>query len=170
MIAVADTSPINYLVLIGEQELLPALFGQVVIPLAVLEELSSTVAPRPVQEWIAIAPAWLNRRATLASSDPDMHHLDEGERQAIQLAQEMFADLLLVDDKAARKEATKRNLLTIGTLGLLDRAAEKGLLDFSIALNRLKQTSFYISPVVERFFLEREKQRKAGSRQQREQE
>jgi predicted nucleic acid-binding protein len=164
MIVVADTSPINYLVLIGEQDLLPALFGQVVIPEAVLEELLSTIAPRTVQEWIAIAPAWLIRRATTASPDPDLHHLDEGERQAIQLAQELQADLLLVDDKAARREAVKRNLPTAGTLGILDRAAEKGLIDFSTALARLKQTSFYISPLVERFFLERETQRRAGGR------
>jgi predicted nucleic acid-binding protein len=164
MIVVADTSPINYLVLIGEQELLPVLFGLVVIPEAVLQELSSSVTPRLVKEWVAIAPTWLNRRSTTSAPDAELNHLDEGERQAIQLAQELIADLLLVDDKAARREATKRNLSTIGTLGVLDRAAEKGLVDFSSVFFRLKQTSFYISPFVEQFFLERETQRKAGSR------
>jgi hypothetical protein len=45
---------------------------------------------------------------------------------------------------------------------MLDRAAAKGLVDFSQALQQLKQTSFYLSPSVERFFLERDARRKTG--------
>jgi len=97
------------------------------------------------------------------ASPPDttLSHLDEGEREAIQLAVESGADLLLVDEKAARREATSRGLATSGTLGILDRAAEKGLVDFAQALHRLKQTSFYLSSSVEEFFLKRDAQRRA---------
>jgi predicted nucleic acid-binding protein len=94
--------------------------------------------------------------------DMSLSHLDEGEREAIQLAEFLGADLLLVDEKAARKEAAKRHLSTSGTLGILDSAADKGLVDFFQALQRLKQTSFYISAAVEQFFLERNVQRKAS--------
>jgi predicted nucleic acid-binding protein len=168
MIVIADTSPLNYLVLIGEQEVLPALFNQIIIPETVFRELQATVTPQAVREWVTSRPRWLEIRKTTKEPDSGLSHLDVGEREAIQLAEELGADLLLVDEKAARREAAKRHLSTSGTLGVLDRAAEKGLIDFSKALQRLKQTSFYLSPSVECFFHERDIQRKAGRRQPRE--
>ena len=168
MIVIADTSPLNYLILIGEQEILPALFNQIIIPETVFRELQATVTPEAVRKWVTSRPRWLEVRKTTKTPDSGMSHLDEGEREAIQLAEELGADLILVDDKAARREATKRHISTSGTLGVLDRAAEKGLIDFSKALERLKQTSFYLSPSVERFFLERDTQRKADSKKPRE--
>jgi predicted nucleic acid-binding protein len=164
MIVVADTAPINYLVLIGEQELLPTLFGRVIIPEAVLQELLAVASPQAVREWIAKPPQWIEIRKSAMAPDRSLSHLDEGERQALQLAEELRANLFLVDEKAARREAVKRHLETSGTLGVLDRAAEKRLVDFSQAFRRLKQTSFYMSLAVERFFLEREQQRKASRR------
>jgi predicted nucleic acid-binding protein len=161
MIVIADTSPLNYLVLIGEQELLPALFGKIIIPEAVFRELQAAAAPQAVQNWSAQSPKWLDIRKAAKKPDRSLTHLDEGEREAIQLAEELGADLLLVDEKAARREAFKRHLSTSGTLGVLDRAAEKELVDFSEALQGLKQTSFYLSFSVERFFLERDRKRKA---------
>ena len=74
-----------------------------------------------------------------------LSYLDEGEREAIQLAEELGAELLLVDERAARKEAAKRYLATSGTLAILDRAADKALIKFISAFERLKQTSFYLS-------------------------
>lgn len=94
--------------------------------------------------------------------DATLAHLDAGEREAIQLAEACKADLLLVDEKAARREAAKRHLATSGTLGILDRAAEKRLVDFSLAFGRLKQTSFYMSSTVEQFFVEGERRRIAS--------
>lgn len=163
MIVIADTTPINYLVLIGAQDLLPALFGQVVIPEAVFRELQATATPPKVQQWIASPPQWLEIKRTTTPPDSGLSHLDEGEREAIQLAEELRADLLLIDERAARKEAAKRSLATSGTLGILDRAADKGLVDFAQALQLLKQTSFYLSSSVEQFFLNRDAQRKAGN-------
>ena len=161
MIVIADTAPINYLVLIGEQKLLPALFGQVIIPAAVYRELLATATPQVVRQWLSNHPQWLEIRQATMAPDTSLSHLDEGEREAIQLAEELGADLLLVDEKAARREAARRRLATSGTLGVLDRAAEKGLVDFFQAFQHLKHTSFYMSPTVERFFLAREAQRKS---------
>jgi predicted nucleic acid-binding protein len=162
MIVIADTTPINYLVLIGEIDLLPALFGQVSIPEAVFQELQAAATPLMVQKWITNPPSWLEIKNVTGAPDASLSHLDEGEREAIQLAEELGADLLLVDEKAARKEATKRHLATSGTLGVLDRAADKRLIDFAQAFQRLKQTSFYVTAVVEQFFLSRDAQRKSS--------
>jgi len=92
--------------------------------------------------------------------------LDVGERQAILLSQELHADLLIVDDRAARDEAAKRNLPAVGTLGVLERAAEKKLIDLPQILSQLKQTSFYISESLENLFLERDRKRKLAEQTQ----
>jgi predicted nucleic acid-binding protein len=162
MIVIADTTPINYLVLIGEQELLPALFCQIIIPEVVFRELLATATPQVVRQWLSNHPQWLEIRKVTTAPDTSLSHLDEGEREAIQLAEELGADLILVDEKAARREAARRQLATSGTLGVLDRAAEKGLVNFSQAFQHLKQTSFRMSPTVERFFLARNTQRESG--------
>jgi predicted nucleic acid-binding protein len=59
MIVVSNTSPINYLVLIGQIHLLSDLFEKIIIPQAVYSELSDASAPLPVQAWIADPPDWL---------------------------------------------------------------------------------------------------------------
>ena len=59
MIVVSDTAPINYLVVIGHSELLTKLYGDVVVPLAVLQELLSEKAPEPVRKWVETRPTWL---------------------------------------------------------------------------------------------------------------
>ena len=59
MVVVADTSPVNYLVLIGQIEILPRLYARIAIPSAVLGELRHPVAPEPVRDWSAHPPGWL---------------------------------------------------------------------------------------------------------------
>ena len=59
MIVVADTTPINYLILIEEIDVLPKLYGRVIIPRAVSEELMRSRAPLNVQEWMKQPPDWL---------------------------------------------------------------------------------------------------------------
>src|ERR1044071_4692604 len=100
MIVIADTSPINYLVLIHEAELLPRLFGHVFIPPAVWEELNDPDTPAPVRDWLTQAPSWLQVHPLHSPPDPELEYLDDGEREAIALAVELHADELI-----ARKEA-----------------------------------------------------------------
>jgi predicted nucleic acid-binding protein len=90
MIVVADTSPINYLLLIKEIDILAKMYGKVVIPRAVNEELL-----RPV------APDWLEIRTPVNAPDSSLTKLDPGERDAIMLAIELRADQLIVDDREA---------------------------------------------------------------------
>lgn len=149
MIVVADTTPINYLILIEQIDVLPKLYGRVVIPQAVCEELLRPRAPAPVRAWMLQPPDWLDVRTPNAiSDDPALAKLDAGERDAILLAEELAADQLIVDEILGRREAERRSLPVIGTIGVLREAAELGFLDLRNAFERLRQTSFHISPAI----------------------
>lgn len=76
MIVVADTSALNYLVLIDQVDLLPALFGEVLIPQAVFQELKHPKTPAKVQQWISHFPAWLEVRTVESVSSPALMKLD----------------------------------------------------------------------------------------------
>jgi predicted nucleic acid-binding protein len=153
MIVVADTSPINYLILIQEIDILPKMYGKVVIPLAVHEELLRPVAPEIVRAWISKAPSWLEIRIPNNAPDSSLAKLDPGERDAIMLATELRADQLIVDDREGRKHAEERRIPVIGTLGVLKEAATLGLLDLRLTVERLQTTSFYVAPDVLRNLL-----------------
>jgi len=146
MVVVADTSPINYLVLIANIDVLPALYKRIIIPPGVLEELRHPLAPKSVREWVANAPAWLdviNPKVTLV-----LPKLDKGETEAISLATEFRADALLIDEYAGRQEALRRGLKVAGTLAVLDEADHAGLLEFDDAVAALRRTSFHVSQAV----------------------
>jgi predicted nucleic acid-binding protein len=148
MIVVADTSPINYLILIEEIDILTKMYGRVVIPRAVRDELLRPSAPERVLAWIGQLPAWLEVHTPVNAPDALLVKLDPGERDAILLAGELRADQLIVDDRQGRREAEKRGIQVMGTLGVLREAATLGLLDLRIAVKRLQATSFYLAPEV----------------------
>ena len=85
MIVVADTGPINYLLLIGHIQILPTLFRQIVIPPAVLNELQATETPKEIRIWLASRPEWLHVQPTRAI-EASLVELDDGEQEAISLA------------------------------------------------------------------------------------
>jgi predicted nucleic acid-binding protein len=153
MIVVADTSPINYLILIDEIKVLHSLYGSIVLPWAVKAELLHPDAPEKVRLWMQNLPEWVLIRTAKQTADAGLDRLDAGEKEAILLAEELVADLLLLDESLGRREAKGRNLPVIGTIGILREAAELGLLDMRSALNRLKGTSFHISPSLLRAIL-----------------
>ncbi len=145
MIVVADTTPLNYLVLIGHVDILPQVFAQVLVPEAVMAELRHPAAPTAVRDWATNpAPAWLEVKKP-GTLEPALEFLGAGEREAIALALETSADALLIDERAGRREAAKRRLSVIGTLAVLDEAGRRGLIDFDAALVRLRQTTFRLS-------------------------
>jgi len=161
MIIVADTSPLNYLVLIREIELLPSLFGQVIVPHAVLAELRAAGTPEVVREWADSAPSWLEIR-TPSFIDAGIK-LGRGEVEAICLASELQADQLLVDDSKARKIALARGLMVAGTLNILEAAALRGMVDLPNALRKLQQTNFRAPADLVGLLLERDAERKESS-------
>ena len=143
MIVVADTSPLNYLIQVDCESLLPSLYKRVLIPAAVLEELGDPAAPASVNRWLLNVPTWVEVKKTTTSPDAALSFLDPGELQAIQLAQEQRADLLLIDERRGRLEAMRRGLATTGTLGILLTAAERGLIDAAAVFHRLiTETNF----------------------------
>jgi predicted nucleic acid-binding protein len=139
-LVIADSGPVNYLILIGEIDLLPRMFEKIALPLAVQAELADPRAPLRVRGWIATPPAWLEIHDTAGL--PQVSGLDEGETAAIALAEFLRADLLLIDERDGYRVARRKGLSVTGTLGVLDLAAEHGLIDFAQAITTLEQTTF----------------------------
>jgi predicted nucleic acid-binding protein len=160
MIVVADTSPINYLVLLGHIDVLPYFYARVLVPPAVWGELCDASAPEAVRSWMANAPSWIEERALKSPPDSALNFLDTGEREAIALAEELGADRMIVDETLAREEAQRRKLSVIGTLGVLRNAARANLLRLPETLDALQKTNFYVGPELIRSLLEEDAARR----------
>jgi len=144
MIVVSDTSPLNYLVLIASDQILEHFSGIVLAPPAVMRELQSAHAPVQVRTWALHPPAWLKIQAPRTV----LHfpRLGDGESEAISLAKEIQADLLLIDERDGSAAAKQLGLNVTGTLGILDLAASRGLISLPTALTALSATTFRVPP------------------------
>lgn len=145
IVVVADTSPLNYLIQINCEHVLVALYERVFVPAAVVQELDHPRAVAAVRAWLTRVPPWLIVREVASAPDPVLAMLDPGERQAIQLAKEEHADLLLMDEKLGVRIAREQGLAVTGTLGVLLQAARRGLVDMDTALTNLQATDFRCS-------------------------
>jgi predicted nucleic acid-binding protein len=165
MVVVADSSPLHYLILIDVVQTLPELFGEVLIPEAVFRELQNPGTPSVVANWLSHRPAWLRvERVAESLQDERLNKLGEGERDAIALSLARGLDvLLLIDEGRGRREAALRQIPFMGMLGVLDRAAARGLLDLPAAVERLLQTNFRIAPHLLKTLLDDDTQRKQSS-------
>jgi predicted nucleic acid-binding protein len=143
-VVVADTSPINYLIQIDAVELLPSLFGKIAVSAAVQAELMHRNTPSLVRAWMAQGAQWLEVRPNPGhwSHDAMPASLDVGERTTIELADVIDADLILMDDRDGVAFARVQGFAVTGTLGVLDLAAQRGLIDLIKAFTRLKATTF----------------------------
>jgi predicted nucleic acid-binding protein len=157
-LVIADTGPVNYLILIGHIDVLPRMFERVALPTAVQSELSNSLAPPAVQRWIADFPAWLEIAQTPAV--PLLTGIHKGKAAAIALAAAMHADLLLMDDRRGLRAAKQQGLRVTGTLGILDLAAQRGLAKFAQAVERLRQTNFRVPQAVLDTLLEKHTEKK----------
>ena len=157
-VVVSDTSPLHYLILCNAQTLLPRLFQQVVIPPTVFLELQQPNTPPPVRQWASALPDWCVVR-TPQSVNLTLD-VDAGELEAICLAQEIHADALLIDDRAGRNAAIQCGLAVVGTIGLLEEAAARGLIELAPTLVLLLKTNARISPDLIRAALTRDSARK----------
>ncbi len=160
MPVVSNTTPLNYLVLIRQADVLREVYGHVAIPQAVLDEMQHSETPAAVRKWTANPPDWLTVEQVGTVNDPALDELGAGEREAIVLAETIGASAIILDERVARQEAGRRGLLVTGTLGVLDRAAERGLLDLAEAFARLQQTTFRASQELYQRFLDRDADRK----------
>lgn len=143
MIIVADSSPLVALTNIEQLSILPRLFGTVTTPPQVILELANAKRPLAVQALAEVPPAWMLVRPPILN--PAIEHLHAGETAAINLATELRADLILIDEQRGRQAASQRKLQPIGTVGLLERAALQGWLNLREAFTRLRTTDFWVS-------------------------
>lgn len=158
---VSDTSPISYLVLIGAEDVLSALYGQVIIPEAVHRELRHPQGPEAVREWISLSPPWLVVEETRPDVEDREHNggldnLDPGERAAILLAEQEETSLLLIDERTGRSAARTRGLEVTGTIGVLGVAVRKGHIGAAQVVQDLRATSFRASSDLYRWLLKQE--------------
>jgi len=140
---VSDTSPINYLCLIGAIDVLPKLFAEVLIPPTVLAELRHPGAPQAVAAWLAHVPDWVIVRPPLSIRSG--LGLDPGETEAISLALELQIPAILIDERRGRLAAEKWGISAVGTLNILEAGHTRGFLNFEDAVGRLRRTSFHIN-------------------------
>jgi predicted nucleic acid-binding protein len=142
------TRATELLVLIGEVDLLARLYGEVLIPDVVAQELSDPEGPLPVARWASHLPPWISVRPTPVSTER-FDRLDAGERAAILLAEAQTSSvLLLIDEANGRAEAARRHISTTGTLGILRAASIRGLTDLPTALGLLGATNFRCAAVL----------------------
>lgn len=144
-IVVADSSCLIALARSGQLDVLRALFGQITIPAAVYDEVVTRGAGRPVSNEVAQAE-WIMTMHVhdhLAVQALRLT-LGMGESEAMVLAAETTARFLILDDWRARQSAIGMGLTVIGTLSILQHAAEKGLIaNLETALERLRQAGFH---------------------------
>lgn len=126
---VSNSSPLINLSAIGEFNLLKDLYGEIFIPTAVWDEVIIKGKGRPGAEEVKNAK-WVKKElvANMSFVEVLTLNLDKGEAEAIALAKEKDAEILLIDDKLARKIAHHLGLNYIGLLGVLREAKSKGII------------------------------------------
>jgi hypothetical protein len=155
MMAVSNSSPLIALGKIGRLTILKDLFGRIYIPLKVYEEITviQYASERELfkSDWIKVVKV-RNRELI---RELRRGGLDEGEIEAIALAMEVSADILLIDDKKGRKIAQGYGLNILGTLGVLIEAHNRGLIThIQSEIERLKEIGFWISQDIEEAILQ----------------
>jgi len=123
------------LILIGNVDVLPRLFDKVLIPPAVIHELSHPDTPPPVAIWARNLPEWVEVKAPRTVLRLGIDAVELG------LA-------VLMDEHAGRAAAEQRGVLVLGTLAILNIADAKGWLEFEAAIARLRATNFRCSDTV----------------------
>lgn len=129
LIVVSNTTPISELAKIGRLNLLRDVYSRLFVPREVYDEVTTGKHPAVTQiriaDWIELRPVGDAQKVL------DLHAVTQlglGECAAMILAEEIGAHRLLIDDRAARREAQRRGLPLIGTLGTLLLAKQRGLI------------------------------------------
>jgi predicted nucleic acid-binding protein len=144
---VSNTSPLCYLIAVGRVDLVQGIFSHVSVPRGVHEELTHISCPEVVRKWMTRPPEWIDIRDLSQSPDSDLVRLlDHGEAEAIQLAIELNANYLLIDERRGRQIAASRGLTVIGILGILIESYRRRLVhNPSEVLADLRAAGFRIS-------------------------
>lgn len=147
MIVVSNTSPLTNLAAIGQFGLLHQLFGQILIPSAVWDELNAGGRHYPGRNEV-VESEWIQQRQVQSEtlSLAFQLELDRGEAEAITLALELHADLVLLDESEARASAVHMGLRVTGVIGILLAAKNQGAIaSIRPQLDALLHAGFYIN-------------------------
>lgn len=153
---IANTTPLIALANIGALNLLQKIYGEIIIPPAVVQEIKSEPAKTSVaaSEWIRVCSIKNGNKRNLYKS-----RLHAGEVEVMILAEEQSADLLLMDDKAAKKTAKFMGYNVTGTLGVLLRAKrEAHIEEIKPLLEKLVFDGMFISDGIIRLTLAQAKE------------
>ena len=156
MRVVSDSGPLIALARVEETKLLSGVYGDIIIPAAVRDEVIKPARKRPGTVSFAEAE-WLNVEPVSERSILGLLHdnLDLGEREAIALALELEADVLLMDESLGQRVADTHGLTLSGTLGVLLLAKEENLIDeVGPVIDRLIDTGFRIGDALYQSVLE----------------
>jgi len=149
---VVNTTPIIALADIGQLDLLQKIYGEIVIPEAVDLEVLSEPARSLLDstKWIKVVkPKVISQKSTFST------RLHAGEIEVLTLAQECGADLLIIDDNAAKKTAKYLGFTVTGTMGVLLKAKHEGYIDrVKPLMERLIADGLYVSSEVQAYVLE----------------
>ena len=136
---ISNSSPLIGLEQIGLLHVLHGLFGEVLVPSAVVNEVAPTVS---LPAWIVCGPLAQPLAAAVLHTS-----LGAGESEAITLALQEQARLVILDDRPARRIASALGLKVIGTLGILLAAKNKGLIPaVAPAIQGLADHHFHAAP------------------------
>lgn len=151
MIVVADTSPLTALLHLQQTDLLINLYKQVFIPSVVFDEMKELIAFGYDISFLQNSSAYIIRNATNKQMITALtEYLDPGEAEAIALAKEIKADLLLINEKLGRQLAEKESISCKGVVGVLIEAKLGGYIPaIKPLLNTLlTDLKFRLSPSV----------------------
>ncbi|MBD2596375.1 DUF3368 domain-containing protein [Nostoc spongiaeforme FACHB-130] len=151
MIIVSDTSPITNLAAIAQLDLLQKLYNQIIIPAAVYNEMVSVDKLVPgameVQTFAWIQTQTVKDLQQVIIIQESQENIDLGEAEAIALALELKADLLLMDERRGRIVAKSYGLQVTGLLGVLVQAKRNNLIPIVKPLidQLMEQADFRVS-------------------------
>jgi len=149
-IPVADAGPLIALARIGRHDLLARLYGLVVVPTAVMEELQlDSGRPGARALGVALTAGWLEVMAAPTDAFRLKRLLDPAEAEAILLAEKIACRFLLIDERRGRVIARRRGIPVVGTGGFLITAKRRGALESVTAeLERLTENGYRLAPVL----------------------
>ncbi len=151
MIVVSDTTPLIGLASIDRLEILLELFGDVYIPQAVYDETVTYGREEGIAKQAVASSNWIHvvKVQDRLAVDVLLDEMDLGEVETIILASEMKADWVLMDERKGRRKLTQLNIPKIGTIGVLLKAKQLGLIpDLKPEIEKLQKLGFSISQSV----------------------
>lgn len=143
---IVNSTPIIALAKAGKLDVLKAMYGQVIIPEAVFNEV--TAKDDSAKAMLLKNNDWIKVKSIKNTAEKIMFRarLHDGEVEVMILARELDADLVVIDDYAARKTAEYIGLTLTGTIGILIKAKQNGYIDEVMPIVQvMEQNGIYYS-------------------------